>query len=148
LILIELTTETAYSPVWDRNKFALYKSLGLDNREAKTWVKNKRYKLKVERDTNYPKFQAACAAAQVPCPDNNKWLQRLTAEEFDLDDLPEIEQETESMAPNYSKMVPSPVPSNRMALTTGSPHHYDNSKFFLQSNYNSFVISQSLTIYL
>jgi hypothetical protein len=132
LILIELTTSTLFNPVLDRKKAQIYESLGLDNREARTWVKNKRYKLKVERDTNYPKFQAACAAAQVPCPDNNNWLQGLKPEEFDLDDLPqEIEQEPESMAPSASKMS-SPLPSSRMLVLANSPHHqYENSKFYL-----------------
>lgn len=97
-------------------------------------MKNKRYKLKVDRDTNYPKFKAACAAAQVPCPEDNKWLEDLKPEEFDLDDLPIIEQETESMAPTSSKMFPSPVPSNNLRLTN-SPHQYDSSKLYSQSNY-------------
>jgi hypothetical protein len=134
LILIDLTTNSLFNPVWDRNKFAIFESLGLDNREARTWVKNKRYKLKVERDTNYPKFKAACAAAQVPCPDDNNWLQDLKVEEFDLDNLPEeIEQEEEVMAPASSKMAPSPGQSNRMLLSN-SPHQYENSKFYLHYN--------------
>ena len=90
--------------------------------------------MKVDRDTNYPKFKAACAAAQVPCPEDNKWLEDLKPEEFDLDDLPIIEQETESMAPTSSKMFPSPVPSSNLRLAN-SPHQYDSSKLYSQSNY-------------
>ena len=91
--------------------------------------------MKVDRDTNYPKFKAACAAAQVPCSDNNNWLQGLKPEQFDLDNLPvDIEQETESMAPTSSKMFPSPVPSSNLHLAN-SPHQYDSSKLYSQSNY-------------
>ena len=39
---------------------------------------NKRYKLKVERDTKYPKFKDTRDEAGVPCPPNNNWLKALS----------------------------------------------------------------------
>jgi hypothetical protein len=141
LILLELTTEsTLYNPVLDKKKYQLFETLGLDSRKARTWVKNKRYKLKVERDTNYPKFKATCDEARVPCPSNNNWLKALQPEEFDLDDLPdlpeEFEQEAEIMSPSMSSPLPSnrmtsPLLSNNTTLVVSRPHHHVNSKFYL-----------------
>lgn len=154
-ILVELTTQSAYNPVLDKQRYKVFEQLGLTSPESRTWVKNKRYKLKVERDTNYPKFRATCAEAQVPCPENNNWLRGLEPEEFDLDNLPEIEEEAETtMAPSNkmsssspynrmssssplasSKMMvvssPPPLPSTKM-MVVSSPHQHEyRSKFYL-----------------
>lgn len=141
LILIELTTHsTLNSTNLDRKKFQVFEALGLDNREARKWVTNKRYKYRLERDTNYSDFRASCLKAGVPCPVNNKWLKALQPEAFDLDNLPdlqeEFEQKGETMAPSMSSPVPSnrmssPLLSNNTSLVVSRPNYHVNSKFYL-----------------
>ena len=141
LILLELTTHsTLYNPVLDKKKYQLFENLGLDSRQARTWVKNKRYKLKVERDTNYQKFKDTCAEAGIPCPPNNNWLKALQPQEFDFDNLPDLPEEFEQEAETMSPAMSSPLPSNRMSsplvsnnttLVVSRPHHHVNSKFYL-----------------
>jgi hypothetical protein len=104
--------------------------LGLDISGAKSWIKNTRYKLKVERDTNYPKFLEACRRAQVACPEHNQWLEGLKQEVIDLDNLPSVEEQPETykmVPPSHSKMMKSPpvtkmnTNSSIVAYEYGSP---------------------------
>jgi hypothetical protein len=76
LLLSSLTPPNCHLSV-GKTDAQIFAGLGLGTKEGRKRLANRKYNLKVERETNYSKFYSRCRALELECPDNDIWVNDL-----------------------------------------------------------------------
>jgi hypothetical protein len=106
----------------------IFSGLGLDTKEGKKRIANRRYILKVDRDTNYSKFLSRCRALELDCPDNDIWVNVLKKNSVSPQPK-EPKQKKAFGVRDFGSFSPEPnkMPSTRS--TSHAPNYDEPGKF-------------------